>query len=81
MNGLMMFSVNVTDGASKVPLAVLMIADSNASKNMTRANMGVWLKIRSGSVWRWREEVRKAYLNKSETETDYVRIWFAARFV
>ncbi|MNY38826.1 hypothetical protein D3C86_1734720 [compost metagenome] len=44
------FSVKVTDGASKVPEAVDMIADSSAPKNMTWANKGVRSRIRCGRI-------------------------------
>ena len=44
------FSVSVTDGASRVPEAVDMMADSSAPKNMIWANSGVFSRISSGRI-------------------------------
>ncbi|MCY1302980.1 hypothetical protein D9M70_526670 [compost metagenome] len=44
------FSVKVTDGASRVPEAVDMIAESSAPKNMICANSGVRSRIRCGRI-------------------------------
>ena len=44
------FSANVTDGASSVPEAVLMITDSSAPKNTTWIQNGMCLATRFGST-------------------------------
>ncbi|MNR65024.1 hypothetical protein D3C85_1879070 [compost metagenome] len=45
-----MFSTKITDGASRVPDAVDMIADSSAPKNITCANSGVSSRIMRGRI-------------------------------
>jgi hypothetical protein len=45
-----MFSEKVTEGASSVPEAVLMIAESSAPKNITWAKIGVWASMSWGST-------------------------------
>src|SRR5450830_158399 len=47
---LITFSVKVTAGDSKVALAQLLIADSNAPKNMTCANTGIFSMISVGNT-------------------------------
>ncbi|MOA29293.1 hypothetical protein D3C78_1502980 [compost metagenome] len=47
---LTMFSVRVTDGASRAPEAEDMIAESRAPKNMIWANSGVRSRIRCGRI-------------------------------
>src|SRR3569623_3268997 len=47
---LRMSSVNVTDGASKVALAQLLMADNKAPKNMTCANTGTLVMISVGRI-------------------------------
>ena len=45
-----MFSEKITDGASSVPLAVLMITESRAPKNTTCASGDMWSRIRRGRM-------------------------------
>ena len=44
------FSVKVTDGASSVALAVLVIAESSAPKNTICANKGVCCRMKVGKI-------------------------------
>ena len=44
------FSAKVTDGANRVALAQLLIADNNAPKNMTWAMSGAWFMINFGNI-------------------------------
>ena len=45
-----MFSVKVTDGASRVADAQDLIADNNAPKNIICATSGAWLRINVGKI-------------------------------
>ena len=45
-----MFSVKVTEGASSVAVAQLLIAESSAPKNITCANSGTCCRIRLGRI-------------------------------
>ncbi|MNT03165.1 hypothetical protein D3C72_1376850 [compost metagenome] len=48
--GRRMFSAKVTDGASSVADAQLLMADSSAPKNITCANIGAWVRISCGRI-------------------------------
>ena len=46
----MMFSPITVDGASIAPLAVLIIADSNAPKNSTCMTKGMWVSTKADNI-------------------------------
>src|SRR5512135_3504 len=48
--GFRMFSVNVTEGASRVAEAQLLMADSRAPKNITWANSGAFSSTSRGRI-------------------------------
>ena len=65
-----MFSEKVTEGASRVPEAVLMMAESRAPKNMIWANTGMWLRMSWGRIicesWSSRPDTRPGSMSVAE---------------
>ena len=68
-----MFSENVTDGANKVALAQLLIADSKAPKNITWASIGTLVMIRVGSISCGSLSIRLSTILGSISVAEYAR--------
>src|SRR3981081_405165 len=68
-----MFSVNVTDGANKVALAQLLIADKSAPKNITCANTGTLVMISVGKINCGSLSIRLATIFGSISVAEYAK--------